>query len=56
MLFSLQTDGCSLFLPEDRGPDPVCFLPMSVIVDSEEENWRLLARVQHDVSSASAHS
>lgn len=51
MLFSLQTDGCSLFLREDRGPDPVCFLPMSVIVDGEEEEGRLLAGIQHTPSS-----
>lgn len=43
MLFSPQTDGCSLFLREDRGPDPVCFLPRSVIVDGTEEEGRLLA-------------
>lgn len=40
MLFSLQTDGRSLFLREDRGPDPVCFL-------SDGEEGQQLARVQH---------
>lgn len=48
MLFSLQTDGHSLLFTEDRGPDPVCYVFASVIVDSEEEEGQLLARVQHD--------
>jgi len=49
MLFSLQTDGSSLFFAEEPGGRSCLFsVFMSVIVDSEEEEGKPLAGVQHD--------
>lgn len=48
MLFSLQTDGHTLFVSKDRGLDPVCFLFVISDSEDEEEEGRLLGGAWYD--------